>query len=121
MMPISPLRQSFRRARASGNIDEVMPFFIAAKFFVAGKKIPTAAAPVFFIQRSPNPERWCVTASESSEVLAKHDVDLIEHTGKSLLAAIEPTQEIVIAYADGGDYLTLEQLDYFRGLQTSKP
>jgi hypothetical protein len=76
---------------------------------------------VFYIQRSPNPERWCVTAAEAREVLEKHDVELIEHTGKSLLAAIDPKHEIVITYADGGDYLTLEQLDYFRGLQSTKP
>jgi hypothetical protein len=113
----SLLRQSFRRARASGNIDEIFPFFIAAKFFVAGKKIPTADAPVFFVQRAPNEARWCVTASEVREVLAKHDVDLIEHTGKTLLAAIDPSHEIVIAYPEGGDYLTLEQLEYFRGQQ----
>jgi hypothetical protein len=111
----SPLRLSFRRARASGNIDEILPFFNAAKLFVAGKKIPTADAPVFFVQRSPNQSRLCVTASEHREVLANHNVELTEHTGKSLLAAIDPAHEIVIAYPDGGDYLTLEQLDYFRG------
>jgi hypothetical protein len=113
----SQLRLSFRRARASGNIEEILPFFNAAKFFVAGKKIPTADAPVFFVQRSPNPARLCVTASEYRDVLGKHDVELIEHTGKSLLAAIDPMHEIVVVYPEGGDYLTLEQLDYFRGLQ----
>lgn len=112
----SLLRLSFLRARESGDIAEILPFFTAAQLFVAGKRVPTGDTPVFFAQRSPNPTRFCVTASEHRDVLDKHDVELIEHSGKSLLAAINPAHEIVIVYPDGGDYLTSEQLLYLRAL-----
>jgi hypothetical protein len=35
-------------------------------------------------------------------------------TGAQLMAELKPDQEIVIAYPDGGDYLTREQLTYLR-------
>lgn len=118
----SPLRIAFANARKSGNIEDIFPEFIKAKLLVVCKRVPTSDRPVFFAQRSPNPSRWCITAAESANELANvHDVELVEFTGRSLLAGISDSQEIVIVYQDGGDYLTLEQLRYFRSLPNSLP
>jgi hypothetical protein len=117
MQSTSRLKSAFARARASGNIEDIYPEFLKAKLFVVAKKVPTSITPVFYLQRSPNPNRWCITVSESKAVFERlQDVELVEYVGKDLLGVLDRTHEIVVTYVDGGDYLTTEQLDYFRGM-----
>ncbi len=113
----SPLKRAFARARATGNIEDILPELLRAQLFVVCKRVPAGASPAFFIQHSPKPERWCVTVADSTEALrGLQDVDLVPCVGEALIAAMNRAHEIVVAYPDGGDYLTREQLDYFRSL-----
>jgi fimbrial chaperone protein len=115
MTTISPLKQAFARARSCGNIDEILQVLLSAKLFAVCKRVLALSSPVFYVQRSPNPERWCVTVAETADALSSiADAELVEYTGQELLQSIDKSHEIVVVYDDGGDYLTREQLDFFR-------
>jgi len=60
------------------------------------------------------PTDYCVTVSESESALARIKWPKQKLTGEQLLGALPPGIEIVVVYAEGGDYITREQLDWYR-------
>lgn len=73
-----------------------------------------AAGRDLFLVKSPKEGRLAATASESLEALQKVSWPKRRMTGAQLMAALAPGQEIVIVYADGGDRVTSEQLEWFK-------
>lgn len=109
------LKDAFHQAREANNLDLVLPAFLATQLYVVSKSIPTSDKPVFFIQRSPNPERLCLTASDDEGNLKSIEgVSLLKVAGADLLEMMNPAYELLLVYKDGGDYLTREQLSWFR-------
>lgn len=85
---------------------------------VVAKEFPGTSKPQFYAQPSPTPDRICVTAAESPDLLAGiSDVVLIRTTGRELLDALEPFLELMVIYENGGEYLSREQLDWLRELR----
>ena len=112
---MTPLKNAFENARLAGNLDMMLPAFRRAQLYVI--VAPDPADPgkqVFLMVPSPNKARQAVTVSESLDTLKKVEWPKRRMTGAQLMAELAPEQEIVIAYPDGGDYLTREQLDYLR-------
>ncbi len=71
--------------------------------------------------RAPQPGRLCVTVSESKDCIARlGEVETIEITGEKLLKKLAVGHEIVVVYEDGGDYMTREQLAWYRQLMEDK-
>ena len=110
----TPLKRAFEQSRARKNIELILPALLQAQFHVViggqGEQIDLALLP------SPNPERRCVTVAEDPAFLAGIEYPKIPVTGRQLIASIPPDIEIVIVHDDGGNYLTREQLAWFRGM-----
>lgn len=116
----SELKKAFASARQSSNIDYILPVFLESTLYVAGKKIPNQDSPVFFMQRSPTPDRLCITVSEDEKTLSKiENIDVIKSDGRALISELGEAYEIVVVYSEGGDYLSREQLSYFREVLSS--
>ena len=122
MNTVSPLKKAFEDARSQNNIELILPVFKSAELFIAGKKIADDITPQFYLTGSPNSDRLSVTVSEFENAFSniQNSVDLIKMSGEELLKVINPAFEIVVGYVDGGDLLTKEHLDWFRGLQQEK-
>ena len=77
----------------------------------------STGSPEPLIGKSPNPERPAITVSESKDAFSKvSNAETIETTGRQLLYSLGTRYEIIIVYDDGGDLLTLEQLQWLRNL-----
>lgn len=109
---VSALKLAFQQARVEKNIDLVLPAFLKAHFYiVTGGQVGTND---YFLVRSPNKERFCVTVSENIENLSNISWPKIEVSGEKLIKELPPGIEIVIVYKDGGDYISREHLQWYR-------
>ena len=115
---MTPLKEAFQSARFAGNIEMVLPTLRKTELYVIvapdpadGNKEKLLTVP------SPKEGRRAVTASESLDTLQKVSFPKRKMTGAQLLAELAPGTEIVIAYPDGGDYLTREQLEWLKEQQ----
>ena len=112
---MTTLKEAFENARLAGNLDMMLPAFRKAELYVIVEPDPADPTKQAFAMRpSPKPDRQAVTVSESLDTLKKVALPKRKMTGAQLMAELKPDQEIVIAYPDGGDYLTREQLEYLR-------
>lgn len=111
---MSPLKLAFQQSRSQRNIDVALPVLKAATLHVVvGSKPQPGQKPEWFLTESPTKGRYCVTVSESDDALAKIRWPKVMLSGEQLLAALPPGIEIVIVYADGGDYINREQLAWY--------
>jgi hypothetical protein len=113
---MTPLKAAFERARLAQNIDLVLPALRTAELYVVVAKDPASGEELFFLTPSPKKDRMAVTVSESLDSLQKISWPKRKITGAQLLSELQPGQEIVIVYPDGGDYVTREQLEWFKQL-----
>ncbi|MGK5035511.1 hypothetical protein [Janthinobacterium sp. LB3P118] len=113
---LTPLKNAFQLSRAENNIELILPELLAAQLHVV---IGGQSEQIdLFLVPSPNPERQCVTVAEDLAFLSGIAFPKIPVTGAQLLASIPPGIEIVILHGDGANYLTREQLAWFRGMLT---
>ena len=111
---ISPLKLAFQQSRAEKNIDLVLPIFLKSRLYiVTGGQTNTND---YFLVSSPNKDRLCVTVSESVDNLNNISWPKIEVSGEKLIKELPAGIEIVIVYKDGGDYITREQLQWYRSI-----
>lgn len=111
---LTPLKRAFEQSRAEKNIELILPELLRAQFHVV---IGGQSEQIdLFLVPSPDPERRCVTVAEELAFLAGIDYPKIPVTGRQLVASIPPEIEIVILHGDGANYLTREQLAWFRGM-----
>jgi hypothetical protein len=111
---LTPLKSAFQQSRAENNIELILPALLAAQLHVV---IGGQSEQIdLFLVPSPNPERQCVTVAEDPAFLAGIAFPKIPVTGAQLIASIPPGIEIVILHGDGANYLTREQLAWFRGM-----
>ena len=113
---MTPLKSAFERARLAQNIDLVLPALRTAELYVVVAQDPASGKELFFLTPSPKAGRMAVTVSESLDSLQKVQWPKRKLTGAQLMAELQPGQEIVIVYPDGGDYVTREQLEWFKQL-----
>ncbi|MGK5055760.1 hypothetical protein ACQ4WY_02315 [Janthinobacterium sp. LB2P49] len=108
------LKSAFQQSRAENNIELILPELLAAQLHVV---IGGQSEQIdLFLVPSPNPERQCVTVAEDPAFLDGIAFPKIPVTGAQLIASIPPEIEIVILHGDGANYLTREQLAWFRGM-----
>lgn len=114
---LTPLKSAFQLSRTENNIELILPELLAAQLHVViggqGEQID------LFLVPSPNPERQCVTVAEDPAFLAGIAFPKLPVTGAQLVASIPPEIEIVILHGDGANYLTREQLAWFRAMLAS--
>ena len=111
---LTPLKSAFQQSRAENNIELILPELLAAQLHVV---IGGQSEQIdLFLVPSPNPERRCVTVAEAPAFLAGINFPNIPVMGAQLLASIPAEVEIVILHGDGANYLTREQLAWFRGM-----
>ena len=111
---LTPLKNAFQQSRTENNIELILPELLAAQLHVV---IGGQSEQIdLFLVPSPNPERQCVTVAEDPAFLAGIHFPKIPVTGAQLLASIPAEIEIVILHGDGANYLTREQLAWFRGM-----
>ena len=109
---LTPLKNAFQQSRSENNIELILPELLAAQLHVV---IGGQSEHIdLFLVPSPNPERRCVTVAEDPAFLAGIAFPKIPVTGAQLLASIPDEIEIVILHGDGANYLTREQLAWFR-------
>jgi hypothetical protein len=114
-MTMTRLQKAFTQWRAGADIGSVASEFRQATLFVACKQTSADETPVFYLTRSRNPERVCVTVSEDAVKLAQlPEIALPRMTGAALLQRLGPLQEVIVVYEEGGDLLTAEQLAWMR-------
>lgn len=115
---MSPLKTAFQQARAERNIDVILPVLKASTLHVVVGSPPLPGkAPEWFFTESPTKGRLCVTVSESLADLEKIAWPKVRLSGEEPLQLLPRAIEIVIVYADGGDYVNREQLDWYRQAQ----
>jgi fimbrial chaperone protein len=105
------LKRAFEESRSQKNIELVLPVFLNSSLFII-----TGGENDYFLVKSPNNERFCVTVSENLNNLTAVEWPKIQISGETLLRNLPEGIEIVITYKDGGDYITREQLAWYRGL-----
>ena len=112
----TPLKRAFAAARAENNIDLVLPALKAAALYVVvGSEPQRSRRPEWFLTKSPTEGRSCVTAAESETALATIRWPKVKLSGAELLQVLPAGIEIIILYAGAGaDYLSREQLDWYR-------
>ncbi|MGF6116274.1 fimbrial chaperone protein [Janthinobacterium lividum] len=111
---LTPLKSAFQQSRAENNIELILPELLTAQLHVV---IGGQSEQIdLFLVPSPNPERQCVTVAEDLAFLAGINFPKIPVTGAQLIASIPPEIEIVLLHGDGANYLTREQLAWFRGM-----
>ena len=111
---LTHLKSAFQLSRTENNIELILPELLAAQLHVV---IGGQSEQIdLFLVPSPNPERQCVTVAEDRAFLAGIAFPKLPVTGAQLLASIPPEIEIVILHGDGANYLTREQLAWFRGM-----
>ncbi|MCC7645296.1 MULTISPECIES: hypothetical protein [unclassified Janthinobacterium] len=109
---LTPLKSAFQQSRTENNIELILPELLAAQLHVV---IGGQSEQIdLFLVPSPNPERQCVTVAEDPAFLAGIAFPKIPVTGAQLVASIPAEIEIVILHGDGANYLTREQLAWFR-------
>ena len=114
---LTPLKSAFQLSRTENNIELILPELLAAQLHVV---IGGQSEQIdLFLVPSPNPERQCVTVAEDLAFLAGIAFPKLPVTGAQLVASIPPEIEIVILHGDGANYLTREQLAWFRGMLAS--
>ena len=114
---LMPLKSAFQLSRTENNIELILPELLAAQLHVV---IGGQSEQIdLFLVPSPNPERQCVTVAEDPAFLSGIAFPKIPVTGAQLIASIPPEIEIVILHGDGANYLTREQLAWFRGMLAS--
>ena len=114
---LTPLKHAFQQSRSENNIELILPELLAAQLHVV---IGGQSEQIdLFLLPSPNPERQCVTVAEDPAFLSGIAFPKIPVTGAQLIASIPPEIEIVILHGDGANYLTREQLAWFRGMLAS--
>ncbi|MGK5052008.1 hypothetical protein [Janthinobacterium sp. RB2P8] len=114
---LTPLKNAFQLSRTENNIELILPELLAAQLHVV---IGGQSEQIdLFLVPSPNPERRCVTVAEDPAFLAGIAFPKLPVTGAQLIASIPPEIEIVILHGDGANYLTREQLAWFRGMLAS--
>lgn len=114
---LTPLKNAFQQSRAENNIELILPELLAAQLHVV---IGGQSEQIdLFLVPSPNPERRCVTVAEDPAFLAGIHFPKVPVTGAQLIASIPAEVEIVILHGDGANYLTREQLAWFRGMLAS--
>jgi hypothetical protein len=115
---MTPLKNAFENARFAGTLEYMLPEFRRAQLYVVVQPDPAdPAKQVFLMSPSPKPDRQAVTVAESLDTFKDVSWPKRRITGAQLMAELTPDQEIVIAYKDGGDYLTREQLEWLRKQQ----
>jgi fimbrial chaperone protein len=111
----SPLKLAFQQSRAQRNIDLVLPALKTTTLYViVGSEPKQGQRPEWFLTESPTKGRFCVTTSETEAALARVPRPKLKISGAQLLEALPPGIEVTIVYPDGGDYITREQLDWYR-------
>jgi hypothetical protein len=114
---LTPLKSAFQQSRAENNIELILPELLAAQLHVViGGKSEQID---LFLVPSPNPERQCVTVAEDLAFLSGIAFPKIPVTGGQLIASIPAEIEIVLLHGDGANYLTREQLAWFRRMLAS--
>ncbi|MBB5368443.1 MULTISPECIES: hypothetical protein [unclassified Janthinobacterium] len=110
--PLTPLKHAFQQSRLENNIELVLPELLRAQLHVVvggqSEQID------LFLVPSPNRERLCVTVAEDLVFLDGIAYPKIPVTGQQLIASIPPEIEIIILHGDGANYLTREQLAWYR-------
>lgn len=111
----SPLKAAFAESRAQKNIDLVLPVWKTTPLYVVvAETRPAGKKPDFFLAAAPTPERKAITVSDKLENLAKITWPKQMLTGAEILEHLAPDFEVIVVHDDGGDYLTREQLAWFR-------
>ncbi len=114
---LTPLKSAFQLSRTENNIELILPELLAAQLHVV---IGGQSEQIdLFLVPSPNPERQCVTVAEDPAFLAGIAFPKLPVTGAQLVASIPPEIEVVILHGDGANYLTREQLAWFRDMLAS--
>lgn len=114
---LTPLKSAFQQSRTENNIELILPELLAAQLHVV---IGGQSEQIdLFLVPSPNPERQCVTVAEDPAFLAGIAFPKLPVTGAQLVASIPPEIEIVLLHGDGANYLTREQLAWFRAMLAS--
>lgn len=106
----TPLRKAFSEARISGDIDVIFPVFCRSKLYILLDSVTKTP----FARPSPKGHQ-CVTVSENIEWIIKSEkTEAGTITGEQLFRKMPTDLEMIVAYDDGGDYLSIQQLNYFR-------
>lgn len=116
----TPLKQAFQQSRLEKNIDLVRPVFLKSELFVVSSKNERGALE-FLYQKSHKPGRITVTVAEKEEYLSTVNFPKQKTTGRALIADLPKEAEIIVVYADGGDSLTQEHLNWYREQENIKP
>ena len=112
---VSPLQTAFQQSRAQRNIDLVLPTLKATTLYVVvGSEPKEGQKPEWFLTESPTKGRFCVTASEIESALTRVPSPKLRVSGAQLLKALPVGIEIMIVYGNGGDFITREQLAWYR-------
>ena len=112
---VSPLKLAFQQSRAQRNIDLVLPVLRTTTLYVVvGSEPEQGQKPEWFLNASPTKGRLCVTAAETEAALARVPWPRLRISGAELLEGLPPAIEVIIVYPDGADYITREQLAWYR-------
>jgi hypothetical protein len=110
---ITPLKEAFQNSREQKNIALVLPALLKSDLYVITAEVEPGKFDYFYT-KSPKPDRYCVTVAEDESTLSSVKWPKRKMTGLQLLTELPEAIEIVVTYKDGGDYITREQLQWYR-------
>ncbi len=110
---VTPLKEAFQNSREQKNIALILPTFLKSELYVITAEVEPGKFE-FFYTKSPKPDRYCVTVAEEESTLASVKWPKRKMTGLQLLTELPKEIEIVVTYKDGGDYISREQLTWYK-------
>ncbi|WOH37651.1 hypothetical protein RI844_20190 [Thalassotalea fonticola] len=111
-LPQNKLKESFAKARLENNIGlALIEFWNTPLYIITTKNLN--GEDCYAAKVAQGKEYKCVTVSENIEQLKFNDYSVRHLTGAQIIQDIGRKYEVLIAYDDGGDYLTKNHLSWF--------
>lgn len=114
-MTDSTIRPAYALSRQTDTMDPVRKAFLAAELYVVVKVEPPDNKPAFHAAPSPKKGEMCITVAEDAlDLYFIKNVELRKLSGRALLDVMPPAMGVMVMYDQGADYLTRDNLDWFR-------
>ena len=115
VLETSLLEIAFDKMRGTRNYEWLLKPFLRARLYVAARASVRGDQPIFY----PRPRRagdvLCLTASEfEARIAGNPGVVPIVRTGVELVTEMDRTEDLLLLYHQGGEYLGTEDIDWFR-------
>ncbi len=108
---MSPLQEAFHKYRNDNNLAKLAEELLSSKLYIIVTNKPN---PTPLLSRGPKREEWCITASESENLISRTGQKVSLVSGRNIISLIETASGLLIVSEEGGDYISAKELGILR-------